>query len=127
MKIRVGAAVVFSLACAAINAMAQSGDVERGERTFNQQCKLCHTVEKGGANKVGPNLFGMFGRKAGTAEGFSFSSAMQKSGIAWDDKTLAEYLADPKNRLPGGKMVYMGLKKQDQLDDVIAYLKKATQ
>src|SRR5258708_10702148 len=115
------------LTFAAILALAQSGDATRGERLFNQQCKACHTVEKGGRNGIGPNLFGMFGQKAGAVEGFSFSEAMQKSGIVWDDKTMAEYLKDPKGRVPDGQMVYAGLKQQAQLDDMIAYLKKATQ
>ena len=117
--------VVLPLATTA--ALAQSGDATRGERLFNQQCKTCHTLEKGGRNGIGPNLFGMFGQKAAAVEGFSFSEAMQKSGITWDDKTMAEYLKDPKARVPDGKMVYAGLKQQAQLDDMVAYLKKATQ
>jgi len=112
---------------AATEAAAQSGDAAQGERLFNQQCKTCHTVDKDGRNGVGPNLHGVFGRKAGTAQGFSASEAMTKSGIVWDDKTIGEYLKDPKTRVPGGKMVYVGLKRQEQLDDMIAYLKKATQ
>jgi len=111
---------------AASGAFAQSGDATRGERLFNQQCKACHTVEKGGRNGIGPNLFGISGSKAGAVPGFSFSEAMQKSGIVWDDKTMAEYLKDPKGRVPDGKMVYAGLKQQAQLDDMVAYLKKAT-
>ena len=123
----IAATMSVVLTFAATAAVAQSGDAARGERLFNQQCKACHTVEKGGRNGIGPNLFGMFGQKAGAVEGFSFSEAMQKSGIVWDDKTMAEYLKDPKGRVPDGKMVYAGLKQQAQLDDMIAYLKKATQ
>ena len=123
----IAATMSVVLTFAATVALAQSGDATRGERLFNQQCKACHTVEKGGRNGIGPNLFGMFGQKAGAVEGFSFSEAMQKSGIVWDDKTMAEYLKDPKGRVPDGKMVYAGLKQQAQLDDMIAYLKKATQ
>jgi cytochrome c len=114
------------LAVTAPGAFAQPGDASGGERLFNQQCKACHTVDKGGRNGIGPNLFGVFGSKAGAVQGFSFSEAMQKSGIVWDDKTMAEYLKDPKGRVPDGKMVYAGLKQQAQLDDMIAYLKKAT-
>jgi len=115
------------LTFAATAAVAQSGDATRGERLFNQQCKACHTVDKDGKNGIGPKLHGMFGQKAGAVEGFSFSEAMQKSGLVWDDKTTAEYLKDPKARVPNGKMVYAGLKQQAQLDDVVAYLKKAAQ
>ena len=126
MKI-IAATMSVGLTLAATAALAQSGDATRGERLFNQQCKVCHTLEKGGRNGIGPNLFGMFGQKAAAVDGFSFSEAMQKSGIVWDDKTMAEYLKDPKGRVPNGKMVYAGLKQQAQLDDMIAYLRKATQ
>jgi cytochrome c len=127
MKPRVGWVISIVATLAAGGAAAQSGDAERGERAFNQQCKICHSVDKGGPNKVGPNLFGVIGRKAGTGASFSYSSAMEKSGIVWGDKALADYLTDPRKVVPGGKMAFVGIKKQDQLDDVIAYLKKATQ
>ena len=123
----IAATMSVVLTLAATGAFAQSGDATGGERLINQQCKTCHTVEKGGRNGVGPNLHGIFGSKSGAVQGFSFSEAMQKSGIVWDDKTMAEYLKDPKGRVPDGKMVYAGLKQQAQLDDMIAYLKKATQ
>ena len=103
------------------------GNEARGERLFNQQCKACHTVEKGGASTVGPNLHGLLGRKAGSEGGYQSSDAMKKSGIVWDDKTLAEYLKDPKGKVPGTKMVYIGLKQEAQQQDMIAFLKKATQ
>lgn len=112
---------------AAGSASAQSGNEARGERLFNQQCKACHTVEKDGASASGPNLHGLFGRKAGTGGGYKSSDAMEKSGIAWDEKTLAEYLKDPKGRVPGTKMVYAGLKQEAQQRDMIAFLTKATQ
>ena len=103
------------------------GNEARGERLFNQQCKACHTVEKGGASPVGPNLSGLLGRKAGSEGGFQSSDAMKNSGIVWDDKTLAEYLQDPKGKVPGTKMVFIGLKQDAQQQDMIAFLKKATQ
>src|SRR5476649_988868 len=108
-------------------AFAQSGNAARGERTCNQQCKACHTVEQGGPSAIGPNLHGLFGRKAGATAGFEYSPALAKSGIVWDDKIMADYLKDPKARVPEGKMEYAGLKQQAQLDDMIAYLQKATQ
>src|SRR5471030_1517930 len=106
---------------------ARAQSAESGERTFNQQCKSCHTVEKGGPSTLGPNLFGVIGRKAGTAPGFEFSDAMKKSGITWDDASLGDYLKDPKAKVPDGKMTFAGLKRAPQLADVIAYLKTATQ
>ena len=106
------------------SASAQSGNEARGERLFNQQCKACHTLDKDGARTVGPNLHGLVGRKAGSTEGFSSSDAMKASGIVWDDKTLVEYLKDPKGRVPGTKMVYAGLKDDKRVDDLVAYLKQ---
>jgi cytochrome c len=111
---------------AATAASAQSGDAARGQRVFNQQCKACHTVEKGGATMVGPNLHGVFGRKAGTAAGYESSEAMKKSGIVWDDATMADYSRDPKGKVPGTKMVFNGVKNPGQLADLVAYLKEAT-
>ena len=126
MKIWAGA-IVAVVAGLATPASAQSGDAARGQRIFNQQCKACHSVDKGGASPVGPNLHGVFGRKAGTVEGFAFSEAMTKSGIVWDDATMVEYSRDPKGKVPGTKMVFNGLKQPAQLDDLLAYLKQATQ
>ncbi|KAF0097350.1 MAG: cytochrome C [Rhodospirillaceae bacterium] len=125
MKVRIAAVAMFGVLSSASMAAAQTGDAAKGERVFGQ-CKTCHTVDKGGKNGVGPNLAGVFGRKAGTADGFKFSEAMTGSGIVWDDKALAEYLKDPKGRIPGNKMIFVGIKRQDQLDDLIAYLQKAS-
>lgn len=119
------AVAVASMAAWAVPAPAFAQNASTGERLFNQQCKTCHTVEKGGAHGIGPNLAGLFGRKAGTVG--EASEAMKKSGIVWDDKTLAEYLRDPKTRVPDGTMVFNGMKQQSQLNDVIAYLHKAVE
>src|SRR5260370_28037352 len=102
MRIIAATLSVVLVWAAATQAAAQTGDATRGERLFNQQCKTCHTVDKDGRNGVGPNLHGVFGSKAAAVQGFSFSEAMQKSGIVWDDKTMAEYLKDPKGRVPDG-------------------------
>lgn len=107
-------------------AMAESGDAAKGERLF-AQCKACHTVEKGGKNGIGPNLFGFLGRKAAAVAGFEYSDAMKASGVVWDEASTAGYMKDPKGFMPGNKMVFAGLKRQEQIDDMMAYLKKATQ
>ncbi len=124
MKVTVGALFSVALILSSATAMAQSA--ERGERTFNQQCKACHTVDKGGASPIGPNLFGVVGRKAGTVAGYDSSDAMKKSGITWDEAALGDYLKDPKAKVAGTKMLFAGLKQPAQVADVIAYLKKVS-
>ena len=117
--------VAIVLGFMATQAFAQDGNAARGERVFNQQCKTCHSLEEG-PSLTGPTLHGMFGRKAGTAAGFEFSPEMIKSGIVWDETTLAEYSRDPKAKVPGTKMVFNGIKQPGQLADLVAYLKQAT-
>ena len=125
MKAAMATLVASVLIVTAGGALAQSA--ESGGRVFNQQCKTCHTVEKDGKSPVGPNLFGMVGRKAASVAGYEYSDAMKKSGITWDEATLADYLKDPKSKVPGGKMAFAGLKRPPQVADLIAYLEKAGQ
>lgn len=100
------------------------GHPEAGKAVF-KQCAVCHSVEPD-ENKTGPNLAGLFGRKAGTVEDFNYSDANKNSGIVWDDVILRKYLANPQSVVPGTKMVFPGLKDPQQIEDVIAYLKGAT-
>ena len=127
MKFWTGAAAIMTATVATSQAFAQTGDAGRGQRLYNQQCRACHTLEQGGASPAGPNLHGLFGRKAGAAPGYEFSDAMKKSGIVWDETTLAEYMRDPKAKVTDTKMVYGGMKQPAQLADLVAYLKQATQ
>ena len=92
-----------------------------------QKCRICHTLEAGGPTKVGPNLHGIFGRKAGAAAGFTYSSAMKNSGIVWDDATLGAFLRDPKGSMPGNRMSFPGIADEAALADLLARLRQATQ
>jgi cytochrome c2 len=98
-----------------------AGDVEKGEKVF-KKCKACHYVDQEN-NKTGPHLVGLFGRTAGSVEGYKYSAAMKDSGIVWSEDTLAEYLKAPKKYVKGTKMAFAGLKKDADLDNIIAYLK----
>ncbi len=116
------AALVGSLSFCVSGALAQ--DVAAGEAVF-KKCAACHAADSK-TNKVGPHLGDLIGRTAGTVEGFNYSKAMKDAGAAglvWDDASLAEYLVAPKAKVPGTKMVFAGLKKPDEVQNVIAYLK----
>ena len=106
---------------AAMPAVASAADAEAGATVFGK-CKACHQI---GKNAVGPNLVGVIGRKAGTVEGFTYSDAMKNSGLTWDEATFKDYIADPKKKVPGNKMVFMGLKEAADVDNLLEYLKAA--
>jgi cytochrome c len=105
---------------------AQAAEPGPGEAML-RKCEICHTLNDGGPAKVGPNLHSVYGRKAGTAPGFVFSDAMKNSGIVWDEETLAKYLRDPKDSLPGNRMSFPGIADEAVLGDLLARLKQATQ
>ncbi len=119
-------ALFLGLALAAMSApSASAADVENGRKLF-RQCEACHTVDAGGKNKIGPNLHGVIGRKAGLVDGYSYSKAMAASGIVWDDANLGEYLERPAAFLKGNKMAFAGMRKDTDRADVIAYIKDAS-
>jgi len=102
------------------------GDVAVGEKLYKARCIQCHTIDKEPpGNKIGPNLYGVFGRKAGTLPGYNYTQAMQQSEIVWEEGTLYDYLLHPKAKIPGTKMVFPGLKSEKYRADVIAYLQQA--
>jgi cytochrome c2 len=106
-------------------APAIAADTAAGQTQFNK-CRICHSLDAG-KNMVGPSLHGLFGRKAGSADDFTYSEAMKSSGIVWDDGTLTKYVRDPKEVVPGGKMAFPGIKDDQQIADLLAYLHQAAQ
>jgi cytochrome c len=113
--------VAASDAFAALPEPYKSADYNRGRRTF-KLCQSCHTVNEGGQNLVGPNLYGMFGRGIGEVDGFTYSKAVQESDIVWTPEILAEWLESPRNFLPGNKMSFAGVRKPEDRTAVIAYI-----
>ncbi|CAB3398990.1 unnamed protein product [Caenorhabditis bovis] len=97
------------------------GDYERGKKIFKQRCEQCHTITSL-QTKTGPTLNGVIGRTSGTVPGFDYSAANKSKGVVWNQKTLFEYLADPKKYIPGTKMVFAGLKKADERADLIKFI-----
>ena len=112
-----GVALVASVGAAAAQ------DAAAGEKIF-AKCKICHQIGEGAKNMVGPVLNGVVGRHAGVYPGYHYSDANKNSGITWDEATLKEYLKDPKAKVPGTKMVFPGLKSDEDIANVIAYLKQ---
>lgn len=114
-----GAFMVFAQSALA------AGDVENGKKVY-KKCAACHSLEEG-KKKVGPTLYGVFGRTSGQLEGFKFSKALVAAEIVWDETTIDAYIADPKGYIPKNRMAFAGLKKEQDRADVIAYIKENAQ
>lgn len=114
----IGATLALVVASGAAQA---AGDAKAGAQVF-QRCAICHNAAKGAGAKIGPNLWGVVGRKAGTEPGFSYSSAMQKAGFVWTDAKLDAYLKAPQSVVPGNKMPFAGLSSATDRANVTAYL-----
>ena len=102
--------------------IALAQDAAEGEKVFRRQCFICHTTDKGGPTKQGPNLFGIVGRKTGTVEGFRYSEANKKADITWSPETLDPYLTNPRKVIPGTKSAFAGLTKAEDRKNLIAFL-----
>lgn len=114
-------AVPAGFDAASVAAGAASGDAEAGAKTF-KKCQACHSIEKGAPNKVGPNLWGVVGRPKASHEGFNYSSAMKAKGGDWTLVDLATFIHNPKEFVPGTKMLFPGVKDSTDLSDLLAYL-----
>lgn len=122
MKQSVFAASVFVALSAMLSVSAYGGDAKAGQQVFRQRCQVCHTMQKGGPNRLGPDLFGIMGMKAGKKAGFRYSRPMERSNITWNDASMKQWLSSPNTMVPGNRMAFVGLRNPKQVDDLIAYL-----
>jgi len=118
-KLIFGALTILTAIATAPAAMAQ--DAAAGKSSFNK-CLACHAIGEGAKNKVGPELNGLDGRKSGTAPDYNYSDANKNSGITWNEAVFKEYIKDPKAKIPGTKMAFAGIKDEQKIKDLIAYL-----
>ena len=101
----------------------QAQDVAAGEQSF-RKCLPCHAVGEGAKNKVGPVLNGLDGRHSGTVESYNYSDANKNSGITWDEAQFLDYIKDPRAKIKGTKMIFPGIKKENEAKSLWAYLKQ---
>ena len=120
---RIGAAFMALALTAPASSASAAGAAAAGESKF-KVCRICHQVGESARNFVGPELNGLVGRKAGTVPGYNYSDANRNSGVIWDEATLARYLHSPREIVPGTKMAFPGMSQEDDVQDVIAYLKQ---
>ena len=118
-----GAGCGCKLPAAAIGPLLAGANVEAGKAIFIKQCFTCHTIDKGGANKVGPNQWDIVGRKKAAEPGFSYSSGMQAMGGSWSVEDINHMIFKPQAFVRGTKMAFAGLPKAQERADVIAYLR----
>ncbi len=108
--------------CGALLSEAAAADVEAGKKTFIK-CQVCHAVEKD-VSRIGPSLHGVFGRKAGTLASFpNYSDQIKASGIVWDEKTITEFVKNPRSFIPNTRMLFLGLKNDAEISNLLVYLK----
>ncbi len=110
------------LSCAFATSVYAEGNAAAGAIFFKGRCATCHTAAKGAGNKIGPNLFGVFGRRAAAVPDYNYSAAMKASGIVWTMDRLKPYLTNPRGVLPGTKMTFAGIRKDEDNANTIAYL-----
>lgn len=121
MSIKAASVLTATLLVAFAAGTAQAQDASAGEQSF-KKCAPCHAIGPGAKNKVGPELNGLDGRKAGTAPDYSYSEANKNSGITWNKETFEAYITDPRAKIPGTKMIFPGIKNDKERDNLWAYL-----
>jgi cytochrome c len=105
-----------------VSALLAAASVDKGKSVF-KKCEACHNADKGGPNKIGPNLFGVIGRPVASHAGFDYSGALKSKGGEWDYEKINDFIAAPSKYAPGTKMTFVGLDKVKDRADVIAYLR----
>lgn len=119
-------AVLLTLTTAALAAStiaSPAQDLAAGEQSF-KKCLACHSVGEGATNKVGPVLNGLEGRKAGTIPGYTYSEGNKNSGLVWSEEVFREYIKNPREKIPGTKMAFAGIKNDNEITSLWAYLKQ---
>lgn len=115
--------VLVAAALALPSAAAEAQDLAAGEQSF-KKCLPCHSVGEGATNKVGPQLNGLEGRKAGTTPDYSYSEANKNSGLVWSEAVFKEYIKNPMGQMPGTKMAFPGIRNETEIGNLWAYLKQ---
>jgi cytochrome c len=118
-QVNVGAAIAAALGSVVIAAPALAADAAHGKQVF-AQCAACHSDKP---DAIGPSLKGVYGRKSGSLSDFRYSNAMMRANLTWDDANLHAYIKDPQAKVPGNHMPFGGLSSDQDVDDVVAYLK----
>ena len=113
--------ILTAVLIAAVSVPAMAQDAQKGKTVFNV-CLACHTIGPGAQNKIGPELNGLDGRKAGTVSNFDYSDANKSSGIVWNEETFEDYIKNPAAKVPGTKMIFPGIKNEQQEKDLWAYI-----
>jgi cytochrome c len=120
-KFSLSALVVIAASAVASAAFADDVDLAAGKTSFNK-CLACHAIGEGAKNKVGPVLNGLDGRKSGTAPDYNYTDANKNSGITWNEAQFKEYIKDPKAKIPGTKMAFAGIKSENEINNLWAYV-----
>lgn len=114
--------IVLAVTTFLLSQPVAAGDPSKGATIFKKRCTTCHAIGPNAPNKVGPELNGLFGRPAGSVPNYNYSKANRESGIIWTEEIFATYIRDPRATVPGTKMPFSGLKNDQEVADLVAYL-----